>query len=69
MIFPSKMFTVFVGSTEFSADCPALQPGQRNMNEGTIILVEVLITADDAAFPGTVGAGKGNIANFAAGKT
>jgi hypothetical protein len=38
------------------------------MNEGTIILVEVLITADDAAFPGTVGAGKGNIANFAAGK-
>jgi len=42
------------------------KPGQGDMDEGTIILMDVLITVDDAAFPGTVGTGKGNITDFAA---
>ena len=37
------------------------------MDEG-LLFVDIFIAADNAAFPGTVGAGKGNIADFAAGK-
>nr|WP_325180137.1 hypothetical protein [uncultured Oscillibacter sp.] len=37
------------------------------MDEG-LLFVDIFIVTDDAAFSGTVGAGKSNIADFSAGK-